>query len=113
MNIDAIEKAASKTLDAAEPKAPDQQLVGQFEQALAGNGAGGPVDVLHSVSAVASRISESKQQLLAKLSGPDEASPAELMQLQYSLTQINLQQELIAKTVGRLTQNVETLMKTQ
>ncbi len=39
--------------------------------------------------------------------------PNSLMQMQWSLMRITMQEELIAKTVGRMSQNVETLMKTQ
>ncbi|MCG8291431.1 type III secretion system inner rod subunit SctI [Pseudomonas entomophila] len=112
IDVDVIEKAASQALEKTTPVQADTQDVQQFEQALAG-GAGQPASPLHTVSDVASQISQSKQQLLAELSGPGELSPAKLMEAQYKLTQINLYQELIAKTVGRLTQNVETLMKTQ
>ncbi len=35
------------------------------------------------------------------------------MQMQWSLMRITMQEELIAKTVGKMSQNVETLLKTQ
>jgi len=111
--VEAIEKAAAKDLESVKPAPPDAQLVEHFDRLMAGGGEAGNVSPLHSISEVASKISRSKQDILARLSGPEELSPAELLQLQYKLTQINLYQEMVAKTVGRLTQNVETMMKTQ
>lgn len=39
--------------------------------------------------------------------------PTQLLQMQWALTRITFQQELIAKTVGKTTQNIETLLKAQ
>ena len=48
----------------------------------------------------------------AELSTPGD-DPNSLMQMQWSLMRITMQEELIAKTVGKMSQNVETLLKTQ
>ncbi|HAU4896059.1 TPA: EscI/YscI/HrpB family type III secretion system inner rod protein, partial [Aeromonas hydrophila] len=55
---------------------------------------------------------EAKESLRAELSTPGD-DPNSLMQMQWALMRITMQEELIAKTVGKMSQNVETLLKTQ
>ncbi|MNJ30563.1 Yop protein translocation protein I [compost metagenome] len=113
MDISTIEKATQTTLQAVGPAQTDDQLVAQFEQALASGGTSQASGVLNTISDMTAQISQAKQDLRGKMAAPVDASPSTLMEMQYQLMQINLQEELIAKGVGRLTQNVETLMKMQ
>lgn len=113
IEIDSIEKATQTTLQAVEPGHADDQLVAQFEHALASGAPSQAGGVLNTISDVTAQISQAKQSLRAKMTLPGDISPSTLMEMQYQLMQINLQEELIAKGVGRLTQNVETLMKMQ
>ena len=69
-------------------------------------------DLLSELGQIKERFSQAKQELQVELSTPGD-DPNSLMQMQWSLMRITMQEELIAKTVGRMSQNVETLMKTQ
>ncbi|MCR3852447.1 type III secretion system inner rod subunit SctI [Pseudomonas aeruginosa] len=69
-------------------------------------------DLLSELGQIRERFSQAKQELQVELSTPGD-DPNSLMQMQWSLMRITMQEELIAKTVGRMSQNVETLMKTQ
>lgn len=100
------------SLESLSSPVADQHAVAEFEQALApmANAQGG--GLLHELGQIKEQFTDAKRSVQASLatSGDD---PAKLMQLQWSLMRINLQEELIAKTVGRTTQNIETLMKAQ
>ena len=69
-------------------------------------------DLLSELGQIRERFSQAKQELQMELSTSGD-DPNSLMQMQWSLMRITMQEELIAKTVGRMSQNVETLMKTQ
>ncbi|MNF10301.1 Yop proteins translocation protein I [compost metagenome] len=58
------------------------------------------------------RFDRAKEELKVSLSTTQD-DPSALLQMQWSLMRITLQEEMIAKTTMRLTQNVETLMKAQ
>lgn len=106
------------SLESLNSQMPDKHLVGEFERALQpsmrahdqghGQGAG----LLQQVGQVKEQFTEAKRSITDALS-KNVDDPATLLELQWSLTRINLQEELIAKTVGRTTQNIETLMKAQ
>ncbi len=83
--------------------------VAEFERAMGGAGSLGG-DLLSELGQIKERFSQAKQELQVELSTPGD-DPNSLMQ--WSLMRITMQEELIAKTVGRMSQNVETLMKTQ
>ncbi|MDF5923050.1 type III secretion system inner rod subunit SctI [Pseudomonas aeruginosa] len=85
--------------------------VAEFERAMGGAGSLGG-DLLSELGQIKERFSQAKQELQVELSTPGD-DPNRLMQMQWSLMRITMQEELIAKTVGRMSQNVETLMKTQ
>ncbi|AEO75807.1 type III secretion apparatus protein, YscI/HrpB, C-terminal domain [Pseudomonas aeruginosa] len=85
--------------------------VAEFERAMGGAGSLGG-DLLSELGQIKERFSQAKQELQVELSTPGD-DPNSLMQMQWSLMRITMQEELIAKTVGRMSQNVETLMKTQ
>ena len=69
-------------------------------------------DLLSELGQIRERFSQAKQELQMELSTSGD-DPNSLMQMQWSLMRITMQEELIAKTVGHMSQNVETLMKTQ
>ncbi|WP_286089022.1 type III secretion system inner rod subunit SctI [Pseudomonas sp. MWU13-3659] len=108
------EEVIEASLESLNTPVADQHLVGEFERFLRP-----PMPVheqdtslLRQVGQIKEQFTEAKQSITAALAkGADD--PATLMQLQWALTRINLQEELIAKTVGRTTQNIETLMKAQ
>ncbi|MFN1531789.1 type III secretion system inner rod subunit SctI [Vibrio jasicida] len=86
----------------------------RFEQAMlapeGNNGLEG--GLLENISELKNTIDNAKSSLTdsMKMVGDD---PAQLLQMQWALTRITFQEELIAKTVGKTTQNVETLLKAQ
>ena len=86
----------------------------RFEQAMsvpeANNGLEG--GLLENISELKNTIDNAKSNLQdnMKMVGDD---PAQLLQMQWALTRITFQEELIAKTVGKTTQNVEPLLKAQ
>ncbi|EGQ8058367.1 SctI family type III secretion system inner rod subunit VscI [Vibrio parahaemolyticus] len=86
----------------------------RFEQAMSipegNNGLEG--GLLENISELKNTIDNAKSSLQdsMKMVGDD---PAQLLQMQWALTRIMFQEELIAKTVGKTTQNVETLLKAQ
>lgn len=87
--------------------------VAEFERAMGGAGSLGG-DLLSELGQIRERFSQAKQELQVELSTPgDDPNSLMQMQMQWSLMRITMQEELIAKTVGRMSQNVETLMKTQ
>ncbi|WP_025131111.1 type III secretion system inner rod subunit SctI [Pseudomonas sp. PH1b] len=112
MDVNQISQAAVTSLD--ELKTP-QASVGQiadFEQAMAKGAESLGGDLLNEIGQMKERFSQAKRELEVELSTPGD-DPSSLMQMQWSLMRISMQEELIAKTVGRMSQNVETLMKTQ
>ncbi|MBV4507924.1 type III secretion system inner rod subunit SctI [Pseudomonas sp. BW13M1] len=92
--------------------AVDARQVAEFEQALSG-AADSPEDgLLHQVGLLRQQHAEARQGAHANLvSGTGD--PVALMDAHWALIRSNLQVELIAKGVGRTTQNIETLMKAQ
>lgn len=86
----------------------------RFEQAMSSQeeSSGLEVGFLENISELKNTIDNAKSCLAdtMKMAGDD---PAQLLQMQWALTRINLEEELIAKTVGKTTQNVETLLKAQ
>ncbi len=99
-------------------EAQDKEDVGQlserFEQAMmtpqAGEGIGG--GLIESISEMKNSIDSAKVDLRKTLEAAGD-NPAMLMQTQFELMRVTFQQELIAKTVGKTTQNAETILKAQ
>ena len=83
--------------------------VASFEQAMGSTSQGMGSSLLGELK---QQFVEAKQNLQAELATPGD-DPNSLMQMQWSLMRITMQEELIAKTVGKMSQNVETLLKTQ
>ncbi|NRD71731.1 type III secretion system inner rod subunit SctI [Shewanella sp. VB17] len=91
----------------------DPNAVTDFEQAMQQNVDNGLGEsVLDQIVDMKKQISGATESLkTAMSSGIDD--PAALMEIQWALTRITMQEELIAKTAGKTSQNVETLMKAQ
>lgn len=90
----------------------DSMQVAEFERAIAQAPAGQGEGLLHKVGQIHEHFSDARQRLRVDLAASAD-DPAALMDVHWALTKMNLQQELIAKGVGRITQNIETLMKAQ
>ncbi|MGR6748976.1 SctI family type III secretion system inner rod subunit AscI [Aeromonas veronii] len=86
--------------------------VASFEQAMGSTSQGMGSSLLGELGELKQQFVEAKQSLQAELATPGD-DPNSLMQMQWSLMRITMQEELIAKTVGKMSQNVETLLKTQ
>ncbi|MFM5521627.1 type III secretion system inner rod subunit SctI [Aeromonas jandaei] len=86
--------------------------IATFEQAMGGSTQGIGGTLLGEIGEIKQQFVEAKQSLQAELATPGD-DPNSLMQMQWSLMRITMQEELIAKTVGKMSQNVETLLKTQ
>ncbi|QZA56240.1 MULTISPECIES: type III secretion system inner rod subunit SctI [Pseudomonas] len=92
--------------------AADSRQVAEFEQALSGAVTSPEGGLLHQVGQLTQQYSQARQGAQANLvSGTGD--PVALMDAHWALMRSNLQVELIAKGVGRTTQNIETLMKAQ
>ncbi|MEI2829532.1 type III secretion system inner rod subunit SctI [Pseudomonas mosselii] len=90
----------------------DAGQVAEFEQALAGPARSAEDGLLHQVGQLSQQHAEARRGAHVNLvSGTGD--PVALMDAHWALIRANLQVELIAKGVGRTTQNIETLMKAQ
>ncbi|WGL94421.1 type III secretion system inner rod subunit SctI [Arsenophonus nasoniae] len=67
---------------------------------------------IDQIEAVRRNMSQAKSEFQQNINN-EELSPQKLMQVQWSLMRITLQEELIAKTAGKVTQSMETLLKAQ
>ena len=113
METKSVSQVVTTSLDALSAPHADEHSVRAFDHAMSGDGSGGMgADILNELGRIKEQFTGAKKELQNSLSVAAD-DPNKIMELQYSLMRINLQQELIAKTVGRLTQNVETLMKAQ
>lgn len=112
MDISQISQSVVTSLEELNPSGASAQHVADFDHAM-GNGSsslGG--SFLSEIGQIKENFTQAKNELKVQLSTPGD-DPNSLMQMQWSLMRISMQEELIAKTVGRMSQNVETLMKTQ
>lgn len=110
MEISQTAQALVTSLD--ELKATEPSHVAGFEQAMGTSSQGIGGSLLGELGEIKQQFVEAKESLKAELSTPGD-DPNSLMQMQWSLMRITMQEELIAKTVGKMSQNVETLLKTQ
>ncbi|MEE1879844.1 type III secretion system inner rod subunit SctI [Pseudomonas soli] len=109
-----IAEVARVVTDLQSLAAPDVDLrqVAEFEQALSNSAGSLEEGVLHKIAQFGQQHAEARQGAHASLvSGVGD--PVALMDAHWALMRTNLQVELIAKGVGRTTQNIETLMKAQ
>ena len=83
----------------------EQALLRESRQGLEGG-------LLESISELKSNIDSAKSALQDNVLAIGD-DPAKLLEMQWALTRITFQEELIAKTVGKTTQNIETLLKAQ
>ncbi|HGJ5856931.1 type III secretion system inner rod subunit SctI [Arsenophonus nasoniae] len=67
---------------------------------------------IDQIETVRRNMSQAKSEFQQNINN-EELSPQKLMQVQWSLMRITLQEELIAKTAGKVTQSMETLLKAQ
>lgn len=112
MDIQSTIEATTSSLKELKSTGPDTAQVMEFEQAMSvGSGSLGG-GFLNEIGQIKEQFNQAKHELRVQLASPG-SDPSSLMQMQWSLMRITLQEELIAKTVGKMSQNVETLMKTQ
>ncbi|NRB24701.1 type III secretion system inner rod subunit SctI [Shewanella sp.] len=113
-----IEANFTQVLNTSIEQLQDSQIaehgaVAEFEQAMQSNVDNGLGEsVLDQIVEMKQQLSGATESLhTAMSSGVDD--PAALMEIQWALTRITMQEELIAKTAGKMSQNIETLMKAQ
>ncbi len=113
MDIKELNQAMVTSLEElkSEQVAPASQ-VADFEQAMSRAPGNLGADLLNELGEIKAQFTEAKQDLEVRLSTPAD-DPNSLMEMQWALMRITMQEELIAKTVGKMSQNVETLLKTQ
>lgn len=111
LDIEAVTEGMTRQVEEMGAMALDPMHIAQFERAIGGSGnlGGG---LLSEIGQIKEQFTQAKRELEVRLATPSD-SPASLMQMQWSLMRITMQEELLAKTVGRMSQSVETLLKTQ
>ncbi|MGN4980695.1 type III secretion system inner rod subunit SctI [Aeromonas dhakensis] len=112
MEISQSAQAVVTNLDELKTTDATSSQVASFEQAMSSPSQGIGGSLLGELGEIRQQFVEAKESLRAELSTPGD-DPNSLMQMQWSLMRITMQEELIAKTVGKMSQNVETLLKTQ
>ncbi|MGL5812106.1 MAG: type III secretion system inner rod subunit SctI [Aeromonas sp.] len=112
MEISQTAQALVTSLDELKATEAPASHVVSFEQAMGPSSQGIGGSLLGELGEIKQQFAEAKESLKAELSTPGD-DPNSLMQMQWSLMRITMQEELIAKTVGKMSQNVETLLKTQ
>lgn len=112
MEIAQSAQAVVTSLDELKAVDVPRAQIANFEQAMGGSAQGLGGSLLGELGELKQQFVEAKQNLQAELATPGD-DPNSLMQMQWSLMRITMQEELIAKTVGKMSQNVETLLKTQ
>ena len=111
VDVEAVTAGMAKQAEELGSFALDPMHVAEFEGAMGktGNLGGG---LLSEIGQIKEQFTQAKRELEVRLATPGD-NPASLMQMQWSLMRITMQEELLAKTVGRMSQSVETLLKTQ
>ncbi|NNA67887.1 type III secretion system inner rod subunit SctI [Pseudomonas gessardii] len=112
MDVSQISQVTVANLDDLKAPQANAGQVTDFEREMGKGGESLGGNLLNEIGQIKERFSQAKHELEVELSTPGD-DPGSLMQMQWSLMRISMQEELIAKTVGRMSQNVETLMKTQ
>jgi type III secretion protein I len=112
MEITQSGQALVTSLDELKQADPAPEQMARFEASMSEGGGGLGDSLLNRLSELKNDFSSAKQNLENQMASPGD-DPASLMQMQWSLMRITMQEELIAKTVGKMSQNVETLLKTQ
>ncbi|WP_038172609.1 type III secretion system inner rod subunit SctI [Vibrio pacinii] len=115
MIIDSSYRSGIQTsLEEVQDAQIEDELKERFEQAMSvvESDAGLEGGLLENISELKSNIDNAKSALQDNMQMIGD-NPAKLLEMQWALTRITFQEELIAKTVGKTTQNVETLLKAQ
>ncbi|MDM5130217.1 type III secretion system inner rod subunit SctI [Aeromonas piscicola] len=112
MEIAQTAQAVITSLDELKAVEASSPHIASFEQAMGSSSQGLGGSLLGELGELKQQFTDAKQSLQAELATPGD-DPNSLMQMQWSLMRITMQEELIAKTVGKMSQNVETLLKTQ
>ncbi|KOY62692.1 type III secretion system inner rod subunit SctI [Photorhabdus heterorhabditis] len=112
MDLPQISETLITNLDELNTPQASAENIARFELAMSNQNQGIENNLISELGQLKQQITQAKQELETQLAIPG-SDPNSLMQMQWSLMRITLQEELIAKTVGRLNQNVETLMKAQ
>ncbi|WP_350305477.1 type III secretion system inner rod subunit SctI [Photorhabdus viridis] len=112
MDLPQISETLITSLDELNTPQASAENIAHFELAMSNQDQGLENNLISELGQYKQQLTQAKQDLEAQLAVPG-SDPNSLMQMQWSLMRITLQEELIAKTVGRLNQNVETLMKAQ
>lgn len=98
------------TLEELGPVEPTTEQIMRFDAAMSEDTQGLGHSLLKEVSDIQKTFKTAKSDLHTKLAVSVD-NPNDLMLMQWSLIRITIQEELIAKTAGRMSQNVETLSK--
>ncbi|CAQ83124.1 MULTISPECIES: type III secretion system inner rod subunit SctI [Photorhabdus] len=112
MDLPQIREILITNLDELNKLQASAENIARFEHAMSNHDQGLGNNLINELGQIRQQLTQAKQELETQLAVPG-SDPNSLMQMQWSLMRITLQEELIAKTVGRLNQNVETLMKAQ
>ncbi|WP_263079054.1 type III secretion system inner rod subunit SctI [Endozoicomonas sp. Mp262] len=108
--ISAVTQSALELTDSSSQV--DEVAVEQFEQAFAGNhGDSLGQDVIEGLGDIRESYNQKVESITQSAS--ELSSPAEMLQLQFQVSSLTLQQDLLAKTAGKSNQNLETLLKMQ
>lgn len=115
VGTDGISAVAQSALELSDPADQvDEAAVAQFEQAFADNGRADDSLGQNMIEGLG-EIREAYNQQVESIarSASEVSSAAEMLQLQFQITNLTLQQDLLAKTAGKSNQNLETLLKMQ
>ncbi|WP_323834799.1 type III secretion system inner rod subunit SctI [Photorhabdus africana] len=112
MDLPQISETLITSLDELNTHQASAENIASFEHAMSNQDQGIESNLINELGQLKQQFTQAKQELETQLAVPG-SDPNSLMQMQWSLMRITLQEELIAKTVGRLNQNIETLMKAQ
>ncbi|MCC8374334.1 MULTISPECIES: type III secretion system inner rod subunit SctI [Photorhabdus] len=112
MDLPQISETLITSLDELNTHQASAENIASFEHAMSNQDQGIENNLINELGQLRQQLTQAKQDLETQLAVPS-SDPNSLMQMQWSLMRITLQEELIAKTVGRLNQNIETLMKAQ
>lgn len=114
-----VSSVASSALELAESSASapvDDKAVDAFEQAFADTGDSSSSNNIGQ--GLVEKAGELRESYNSKVEAINESmmnvtSPAELLKLNWQISSLTLQQDLLAKTAGKSNQNLETLLKMQ
>ncbi len=113
MSIDTVSSVSKVAMDVAEQSSKGMdEAAAEFENAFA-NASG---DTLGE--SVVQQMGDLRESYNTKVeainqSAAEMTTPAEMLQLQWQVSSLTLQQDLLAKTAGKSNQNLETLLKMQ